>query len=179
VFERVVGLSGDVLQIGLVHSPMTPLLRGEGILEDSSLRDAIATSLGNHLATVGGAGLIIDYGHLRSSTGDTLQAMKAHKFCAITDHIGDADLTSHVDFGSLGKAFSKGGAKIAGALSQGEFLNAMGLEQRTRVLTSRTDGEQQRNLVAASERLANPAQMGDLFKVMAVTAGLQGPPYPF
>jgi NADH dehydrogenase [ubiquinone] 1 alpha subcomplex assembly factor 7 len=176
VFERVVG---EGLSLGLVPSAARWPFAGDGVFEDSSIRDAVALQLGDHLSKSSGAGLIIDYGHLRIALGDTLQAMKEHRFCKITEHLGDADVTSHVDFESLGRGFASGGAKIAGAMTQGQFLQAMGLEARTRVLATRAVGEKQREIIAASERLAKPTEMGDLFKVMAVTGGLKVSPYPF
>ncbi len=179
VFERVIGLTGDMLERGLVPSPVPVPLRGEGVFEDHAIRAAAARQLGDHLARSGGAALIFDYGHARSALGDTLQAMIAHKYCRVTERPGEADITSHVDFEALARAFPEGGARIAGLMAQGDFLNAMGLEARTEVLSRSVEGEARTQLVAASERLAHPAQMGHLFKVMAVTsAGLQ-PPYPF
>jgi NADH dehydrogenase [ubiquinone] 1 alpha subcomplex assembly factor 7 len=176
VFERVVG-EGFVL--ALVPSPMRLPFVGEGVFEDSGIRDAVALQLGDHLAKTTGAALIIDYGHLRSSPGDTLQAMRAHKFCAITEFPGEADVTSHVDFEALGRGFMRGGVKVAGAMTQREFLLRMGLEERTKVLASGASSSKQQDIVAASERLANVTEMGDLFKVMAVTGGLDAAPYPF
>jgi NADH dehydrogenase [ubiquinone] 1 alpha subcomplex assembly factor 7 len=176
VFERVVG---EGLSMGRVPSAMRWPFAEDGVYEDSSIRDAVALQLGDHLAKSSGAALIIDYGHFRTSLGDTLQAMKAHQFCNIIGHVGQADLTSHVDFEALGRGFVRGGAKIAGAMTQGQFLNAMGLEARTRVLAAQTTAEKQQQIITASERLANVTEMGDLFKVMAVTGGLDVPPYPF
>ena len=176
VFERVVGQG---LSIGLVPSAMRLPLSGDGVFEDSSVRDALALQLGDHLVKSSGAALVIDYGHLRTSAGDTLQAMKAHQFCKITDRPGEADVTSHVDFEALGRGFMRGGAKVVGAMTQGSFLLRMGLEARTKVLAAGSTGDKQRDVIAASERLANVTQMGDLFKVMAVTGGLQASPYPF
>jgi NADH dehydrogenase [ubiquinone] 1 alpha subcomplex assembly factor 7 len=168
VFERVVG---EGLSLELVPSAARWPFAADGVFEDSAIRDAVALQLGDHLSKSSGAGLIIDYGHLRIALGDTLQAMKSH--------LGDADVTSHVDFESLGRGFVRGGAQIAGAMTQGQFLQAMGLEARTRVLATRAAGEKQREIIAASERLAKDTEMGDLFKVMAVTGGLKVSPYPF
>lgn len=179
VFERCVVVSGNGLAINLLPTPTRLPFSGEGVFEESSIRDAVATHLGNHLTTVTGAALIIDYGHLRSPPGDTLQAMKSHSYCKITDHAGEADITSHVDFQSLARGFVKGGTRVARPMTQGHFLEAMGLAARTRVLAAKATASQQRNIITASERLANPAQMGELFKVMAVTGGLNEPPYPF
>lgn len=176
VFERCVDRE---LNLCLVPSAMRLPFAGDGVFEDQAIRDAVATHLGNHLKTARGAALIIDYGHLRSTPGDTLQAMKAHAYCQITEYTGEADITSHVDFQALGLGFMKGGARIAGTMTQGAFLKAMGLEARTQVLAGKTTGTQQRDIIAASARLANATEMGDLFKVMAVTSGLIEPPYPF
>ncbi len=49
----------------------------------------------------GGTALIIDYGHLVSGFGDTLQAVRNHAFDPPLAHPGEADLTSHVDFEPL------------------------------------------------------------------------------
>jgi NADH dehydrogenase [ubiquinone] 1 alpha subcomplex assembly factor 7 len=179
MFERCVGLENGGLSIGLVPTAFQIAVKGDGIFEDSTVRDAVATAVGYHLTTVSGAALIIDYGHTKTTFGDTLQAMKAHQFCNITDHIGEADLTSHVDFAGLGRGFVRGGAHIAGLMTQGQFLQAMGLDARTQSLAAGKPEEKRRDIVSASERLANPAQMGELFKVMAVTGGLKTPPYPF
>jgi NADH dehydrogenase [ubiquinone] 1 alpha subcomplex assembly factor 7 len=178
-FERAVCLNNGELEVGLVPSARQLPFSNDGVLEDSSIRDALATHLGNHLTLTSGAALIIDYGHLRSATGDTLQAMQSHSYCKITENPGQADLTSHVDFEALGRGFAGGGAHVAGIMAQGQFLQAMGLEARTRVLAGNSNDQKRHQIITASERLANPAQMGELFKVMAVTGGLARPPYPF
>jgi NADH dehydrogenase [ubiquinone] 1 alpha subcomplex assembly factor 7 len=179
LFERCVISNDNGLQIALVPSPARFAGGEDGVLEDATIRNTIATHLGDHLKTVGGGGLVIDYGHLRSAMGDTLQAMRNHKFCAITDFPGDADVTSHVDFEALGKGFVRGGAKILGVMSQGEFLEAMGLSARTEVLARNASGDTKQNLVKASERLAHDDQMGQLFKVMAIAGAGQISVYPF
>lgn len=179
VFERCIGLEGESLSVGRVPSGFAMPFSGDGVYEDGAIRTAIAAHLGDHLNKVSGGALIIDYGHLRSALGDTLQAMMDHRFCKITDAPGEADITSHVDFEALGRAFAKGGARVAGMMTQGDFLKLMGLEQRTAVLARTLAGEARQNLVSASERLAHEGEMGHLFKVMAVTGQLASAPYPF
>lgn len=179
VFERCIGLKDNAFEIGLVPSPVVMPLRGDGIYEDPTFRNAVALQVADLLSTQGGAALVIDYGHGHTAMGDTLQAMISHRFCPITENPGEADITSHVDFEALGRAFAEGGARPAGFMPQGDFLNAMGLEARTEVLSRTVEGEAHTQLVAATERLAHPAQMGHLFKVMAVTSAGLSPPYPF
>jgi NADH dehydrogenase [ubiquinone] 1 alpha subcomplex assembly factor 7 len=179
IFERCIGIQNGELAIGLAPSAMRVALKGDGVFEDSAIRDAFAAEIGNHLSTVGGAALVFDYGHERSAMGDTLQAMRRHGFAPVTERPGEADLTSHVDFEALARGFLRGGAQYASLMSQEEFLLAMGLQERTEALSRTLSGDAQQALVAASERLAHPAQMGQLFRVMAVTGRELSPPYPF
>ena len=179
VLERCIGLKGEALEIGRVPSPVALPLRGEGLYEDPTIRNAVARQVADLIATQGGAALVVDYGHVRSAMGDTLQAMIAHRHCPITHSPGEADITSHVDFEALGRAFAEGGTRPVGIMPQGDLLNAMGLEARTQVLARTIEGNVRSQLLAATERLAHPAQMGHLFQVMAVTSAGLPPPYPF
>ena len=60
------------------------------------------------------------------------------------------------------------GAAVQGPVPQGSFLTALGLFQRTERL-ARAQPEQAAALIAAARRLADPAAMGQLFKVLAVS----------
>jgi SAM-dependent MidA family methyltransferase len=177
-FERCVGLGEGVLRLGLTPAPqmLEPKRSEESqVIEDSSQRDAIAAEIGARLADAPGAALIIDYGHLHSAVGDTLQAVRRHAFVDILDHPGEADMTAHVDFEALARAIVSGGAKAHAPLTQRGFLIAMGLEARASILVGKV-GE---DAIAARERLAGEAQMGNLFKVLAATSPGFGTPYPF
>jgi SAM-dependent MidA family methyltransferase len=180
-FERCVGLGDGVLRLGLTPAPHMPepkrseTSEESHVIENSSQRDAIAIEIGARLADAPGAALIIDYGHLNSAAGDTLQAVRRHAFVDILDHPGEADLTAHVDFEALAGAIASGGAKAHAPLTQRGFLLAMGLEERTRALA----GKMGDAAITARERLAGEAQMGNLFKVLAATSPGFGTPYPF
>jgi NADH dehydrogenase [ubiquinone] 1 alpha subcomplex assembly factor 7 len=178
-FERRIVTDGEGLKVMKLPSAFPFSARGEGVWEDHSIREAFATALADHLAKVKGLALIIDYGHGHSAFGDTLQALKAHQHTAITDFPGEADLTAHVDFESLARGLAKGGVKKAALMTQGEFLNAMGIEQRTAMLRQTVSGEAEQALVTASTRLAHPSQMGQLFKVLAAASRNIQLPYPF
>ncbi len=179
VHERCVGVGHAGLQIGLVPSAARLPFAGDGVFEDHSIRTALAQQLGNHLATPGGAALIIDYGHGRSAMGDTLQALRHHGSAPVTQDPGEVDITSHVDFEALGRAFAKVGARVLPLMTQGDFLQAMGLEARRDRLVQTLSGEARVQFLGATERLAHHAQMGQLFKVMAVTSVGLPAPYPF
>src|SRR5262249_34999260 len=65
-------------------------------------------------AAAGGAALIIDYGHVKSATGDTFQAVRSHRYASPLTSPGWADITAHVDFETLGKAAQEAGARSRG-----------------------------------------------------------------
>ncbi len=176
-FQRCVGYGDGNLKMGLVPAPS---MQGEdGLHEISPVSQAIAEDLGAHIAKYGGAALVIDYGHLKSSAGDTLQALRKHEFVSVLDSPGETDITAHVDFEALAKAFILGGAELLPMLTQGQFLKSMGLDLRTEKLAAKLDGQAREDFKAASNRLADAAQMGNLFKVMAVAQKNRQPIYPF
>jgi SAM-dependent MidA family methyltransferase len=77
------------------------------------------------------------------------------------------DLTAHVDFAALAEAAE--GVSVVGPVGQGAWLEAMGLGLRAAAL-ARAAPERAAEIAAARARLAAPAQMGRLFKAMALVA---------
>ena len=129
------------------------------------------------IASHGGAGLFIDYGHLRSAVGDTLQAIRAHRYEDVLDNPGEADLTAHVDFAQLAACAERHGLH-AHLSTQGDFLLGMGLLERAGVLGAGADAAVRERLQGEVERLAGADAMGTLFKVLAIApAGIRLPPF--
>jgi SAM-dependent MidA family methyltransferase len=121
----------------------------------------------------GGVALIVDYGHARSAPGETLQAMRAHRYAPVLAEPGEQDLTAHVDFEALAAAAREGGAHVTPLLTQGEWLIRLGIEARAQAL-SRANPERAAGIETALNRLTAPDQMGHLFKVVA----LHSPDWP-
>ncbi len=111
--------------------------------------------------------------------GDTVQAVRGHRYADILAAPGDADLTAHVDFAAVGAALRAGGAAVQEPMTQGAFLLAMGLREREAALKQRLDPRGRLQVAAAARRLAAGEEMGHLFKVMAATHPEVPPPYPF
>ncbi len=129
----------------------------------------IARALGGRLKDEGGAALLIDYGYFPGAPGDSFQAVSRHRrFDSLKDP-GSADLTAHVDFAAFGQAASAAGALVWGPVTQGDFLSALGLAERVRKLTAGKTAEESQAIEAACRRLIEPAQMGSLFKALALT----------
>ena len=177
--ERVVGLEQGRLAIGLGAEVPGGHGRDGDILEVAPARDEIARHIGARLKAHSGAALIIDYGHLVPAPGDTLQAMRQHRFVPVTEMPGEADITSHVDFAQLARAFAAGGGVVHQGLTQRQFLLAMGLEQRIGQLAAKADPATSATLFRQMARLADEREMGNLFKVLGVSSPGLMTPYPF
>lgn len=172
--ERLVGLDdGGRLAFGLAGEPALFLSIaapvGSVLEQPAAALDAIAT-VARHVAAEGGAGLFIDYGPVRSGFGDTLQALRRHAFVDVLAEPGDADLTVHVDFARMVQAGLAAGAAAHGAVTQRDFLLALGLQQRFEALSRRATAAQTEALASGVQRLieTGPTAMGELFKVLAV-----------
>ncbi|MDR6265190.1 MULTISPECIES: SAM-dependent methyltransferase [Rhodobacterales] len=120
----------------------------------------IATSITRH----GGLALICDYGD--TGGGDTLQAIRAHEKMDPLDHVGQADLTAHVNFAALKDALVN--VQTAGPTPQGAFLERLGITTRAQTLAQNLSGAALENHITAHHRLTHPDEMGELFKVMAI-----------
>ena len=139
----------------------------------------IADTLGARLASDGISALIIDYGHARSGAGETLQAVRDHKYCDVLANAGDADLTAHVDFAALGSHAENAGARIYGPVPQGAFLTELGIETRTNQLAANAGARATTLLKTGCHRLIAADSMGMLFKVMALTNDADAAPAGF
>jgi SAM-dependent MidA family methyltransferase len=140
---------------------------GGQIREDSPARDSVAEEIGAQLDVRGGVALVIDYGHERSGEGDTLQAVRGHDYADVLGDPGEQDLTAHVDFEALANAASVGGVNVTPIVSQGRWLERLGIAARAETLT-KAHPERAEEFAAARGRLCDPAAMGELFKVLAV-----------
>jgi len=137
------------------------------IIEKSPARDEAATAVARHLAANGGVALVIDYGHERTAPGDTLQAVRGHRYVPTLVDPGEQDLTSHVDFEALGRAAADAGAKVTGVVTQGDWLNRLGIGARAAALAT-ANPERVPELEDAVDRMCHEDRMGQLFKVMAI-----------
>ena len=125
------------------------------------------------------AALLIDYGYARPAYGDTVQAVSRHRFAGLFDAPGETDLTAHVDFPALAREAKEAGLAASGPMPMGEWLLRLGLEARVSQLMRGASGEEAARLTRGVSRLVDPAQMGALFKVLALTGGIPVPLPPF
>jgi SAM-dependent MidA family methyltransferase len=168
---------GTERRIGLMAGGLAFERDGE-IVEISPAREQVTRDLASRLASKGGAGLVIDYGHARSGRGDTLQAVRGHRFSPVLADPGEQDLTSHVDFEAVQRAAREAGAAVTPVVAQGEWLERLGIERRAQALT-RSNPERANDVEQALQRLTAADQMGELFKIVAIHAPEWPPPAGF
>ncbi|MFD2252172.1 SAM-dependent MidA family methyltransferase [Pseudochelatococcus lubricantis] len=172
-FERLVGLDAKgELAFGLAPAPEPALKRDapEGALMEFPASQIIAMrEITERIAHDGGALLVIDYGHLRTGYGETLQAVRDHGYTGVLDAPGEADVTVHVDFAALAQAARMAGGAVHGPTTQGEFLLNLGIRERAAALREGAP-DKAVSIDTALARLIDMETrgMGQLFKVMAV-----------
>ncbi len=171
--ERLVGLDDGDLAFGLGEPRPVKELEQRSVdarlgelVELRPAASAVIGAVASRLVRFGGAALVIDYGDWRSS-GDTLQAVKDHRFVDPLAEPGFADLTAHVDFEALAHAAV---GTIPSSLNlQGVFLERLGITTRANRLARSLGGSKLDEHIAAHRRLTHPQEMGSLFKVLGFT----------
>ncbi len=175
--ERCVGLTGDgsTLRFVLAPDPVAGSLSGEladaaigSVAEICPAGRVLAHDIGARVVSFGGAALIVDYGTTQPGAGETLQAVRRHRGHDVLESPGAADLSARVDFVALAAAAEGAGAAAYGPLEQGRFLAALGIRERIAALTKGCALAEAEALRSGAERLTDPAQMGSLFKVLAI-----------
>jgi NADH dehydrogenase [ubiquinone] 1 alpha subcomplex assembly factor 7 len=138
------------------------------IFETSPAVTGFTSRISERLVRHGGAALLFDYGHRETAAGETLQALKQHKFCGLFDAPGQADLTAHVDFAAVADTARAAGAAVYGAIEQGVWLNRLGIKLRGLQLAKGKNPEVVKEIESGIRRLTEPDAMGVLFKVIAI-----------
>jgi len=128
-----------------------------------------------------GVVFIFDYGfprreyyHPQRATG-TLMCHHRHRAHAdVFERPGEEDITAHVDFTALGGAAVDAGLEVLGYATQAQFLVNCGI---TDVLGEANveNALHYAPLAAEAQKLLSPAEMGELFKVLAVGRGVKPP----
>lgn len=170
-FERVIVIDdNNSLRLAWKKADSPPLfpLDEEGVFEASPILNQYMKSLCFSLKKQSGAVLLVDYGHVETACGETVQAMRFHRFENILTSPGECDLTAHVDFAHVGRIAASERLSVHGPVTQGAFLKALGIEARATMLGQGADVTQRDSLMVDLHRLIDTSQMGTLFKVIAL-----------
>ena len=136
-------------------------------------------TLGAHLES--GAIFIIDYGfpraeyyHPQRSMGTLMCHHRHRSHGDVFLEPGAQDITAHVDFSALAAAARESGLEVLGYATQAQFLVNCGI---TDVLAEANaeNALHYAPIAAQAQKLLSPAEMGELFKVLAVGRGVKTP----
>lgn len=129
-----------------------------------------------------GALLAIDYGLPRaqyyhpSRAGGTLCGFfRHHRIDDVLARPGLQDLTAWVDFSAVAAAAAPAGLEVAGFATQAHFLAALGIDEILTRAFADAAPRQRHALAQGVATLMLPGEMGERFKVIALTRGVQGP----
>ena len=122
--------------------------------------------------------LFIDYGfgageyyHPQRSSGTLMCHYRHHAHDDPFFLVGLQDITAHVDFTAVAERAIASGAHLLGYTSQAHFLINCGITD----LLAQSDPEKLRDYLPQSsqlQKLTSPAEMGELFKVIALGKGM-------
>jgi len=128
-----------------------------------------------------GAIFVIDYGfprheyyHPQRASGTLMCHFQHQAHADPFARPGEEDITAHVDFTALAEAAHDAGADVLGYSTQAQFLVNCGI---TEVLaeTNVENALRYAPIAAQAQTLLSPAEMGELFKVLAVGKAVTRP----
>jgi SAM-dependent MidA family methyltransferase len=181
-----VGVISDNSQFSLQEKPLKDAQSNQ-FVESLNLPESYtieicpaATGLIASLAEIlkKGALMMIDYGfsraeyyHPQRHQGTLMCHYRHHAHDNPLLYLGLQDITAHVDFTRIAEAGVHAQLDLAGFTNQAQFLINAGIMKflETAALDKQ---ENYLPIVAAAQKLLSPAEMGDLFKVIAFTKNL-------
>lgn len=129
--------------------------------------------LNNYRMLKQGVVFLIDYGfprheyyHPDRNQGTLMCHYQHHSHPNPLAHPGEQDITAHVDFTHVAEAGQQAGFHIAGYTNQASFLLANGLLSLIHTLDNELEQIQAKQAI---KQLTLPSEMGELFKVIALS----------
>ena len=145
---------------------------GDYSSEINPAAEALIEDVGQRMTA--GALLVIDYGfpqaefyHVQRSDGTWMGHYRHHAHSDPFLWPGLSDLTAHVDFTAIALAGERAGLQVAGYAPQAAFLLGCGILDRLRECGDPKSMTYLREAVAV-QKLTSPAEMGELFKILAL-----------
>jgi SAM-dependent MidA family methyltransferase len=124
---------------------------------------------------VAGQIILIDYGFLRDTyyhpdrvMGTLMCHYRHHAHSDPFLYPGLQDITAHVDFTTVGLAAQQAGAQVE-LYTQAEYLLKQGLLTEVQASMENANPLVRARLSSAIQKLVQPQEMGELFKVMVIT----------
>jgi len=126
--------------------------------------------------------LFVDYGlarahyyHPSRARGSLCGFIRHRRVDDVLANPGLQDITAWVDFTELAEAGVEAGLTVGGFSTQAHFLLAAGLDRELQAASEGLDAVGRARLAQAASTLVLPGEMGERFKVMVLTRGIDEP----
>ena len=186
LYERGVAYDGNfiwqdrLLETGHLFDLAASLgLPNEYLTEICPAASGLIASLAQALQC--GVIIMLDYGfsareyyHPQRNLGTLMCHYQHYSHTEPLIYVGLQDITAHVDFTSIAHAGVGHGLALSGFGTQAQFLMNCGILELMSQVSPR-DMANYAPLAAAAQKLLSPAEMGDLFKVIAFSKQIEEP----
>jgi len=171
---RLLPTRDDALRAAVEN--LRPTLAAGYVSEMNLALPAWIQSVADILAS--GMVLLIDYGfpsreyyHPQRDQGTLMCHYRHHAHSEPLILVGLQDITAHVNFTAVAQAAHAAGLQVSGYTHQAQFLLATGLHELLSILDF-NDNKNYLQQTQQAKTLILPSEMGELFKVMALTRNL-------
>lgn len=123
------------------------------------------------IAALGAPALLVDYGYARLPPvgGETVQAVHRHRKMGLLEHLGEADLTAHVNFGEAMAVLGRERCELTDLADFLLRMGVVGLGVEGGLALERQHPDGGNGGAEGLRRLLHPGEMGRLFKVLSFT----------
>jgi len=113
-----------------------------------------------------GSLLVFDYGYTKQKNQNTLQSVRKHKYQNIFSNLGNADITSHINYKLFSEILNKNNLIVERIVNQSKFLQKLGIVERANIISKKINFKAKANIFYRLKKLLHYDEMGNLFKVM-------------
>jgi len=167
--QKNLGFTRNIYPIAAHHIP--PYAQGNMVVEHSPQSHVISQEIHSMLRIHGGVVLIVDYGQIAPRTSPSIRGFHQHEVTGIFEQPGLTDITYNVDFRMFVDDAAHEGLMTHPPITQGDFLNACGLEERLAQQLA-TKPNEQKHLRDEAKMLAQKDHMGECFLVHAAAGAM-------
>ena len=142
------------------------LINSGNIIEYPIMSIKYLKTIANKINKYNGSLLIFDYGYTERKNQDTLQCVGKHKYSNIFNRPGEEDITHHINYNLFLEVLKKNKLEIKRIVTQGEFLQRLGILERAEILSQKINFREKTNMYYRLKKLLHYKEMGSLFKVL-------------
>ncbi|MES2579148.1 MAG: SAM-dependent methyltransferase [Pseudomonadota bacterium] len=174
--QKLIWQDNPLADVDLIQEVSTHSLPNDYLTEVCPAANGLIASLAQSLKQ--GVILMLDYGfgapeyyHPQRNTGTLMCHYRHQAHSNPLINVGLQDVTAHVNFTAIAEAGLSNGLSLAGYCNQASFLMNCGILEIL-AETSPNDIAAYIPLATAAQKLLSPAEMGELFKVIALSKGI-------